>query len=231
MRRRFTIRKSSFVIRNSRRIELARYREAKCRLCRREGTKLFLKGDRCFRDTCAVEKRNYPPGQHGRDHRPKTVGYGIQLREKQKVKRIYRVLENQFANYFEKADKKKGITGETLLLLLECRLDNVVCRLGFAPSRDQARQLVTHGHVLVNGKKVNIASAQVKAGDVVTLRERTRKNQQVLDSVATIGGRGGVPAWLALDADELKGTVQALPKREDIQMPIDEQLIVELYSK
>jgi small subunit ribosomal protein S4 len=210
---------------------LARYRDAKCRLCRREGTKLFLKGDRCFRDTCAVEKRNYPPGQHGRDHRPKTVGYGIQLREKQKVKRIYRVLENQFAGYFERADKKKGITGETLLLLLECRLDNVVCRLGFAPSRDQARQLVTHGHVLVNGTKVNIASAQVKVGDVVTLRERTRKNQQVLDSVATIGGRGGVPAWLALDADGLKGTVQAMPKREDIQMPIDEQLIVELYSK
>jgi small subunit ribosomal protein S4 len=210
---------------------LARYREAKCRLCRREGTKLFLKGDRCFRDTCAIEKRNYPPGQHGRDHRPKTVGYGIQLREKQKVKRIYRVLENQFANYFEKADKKKGITGETLLLLLECRLDNVVNRLGFAPSRDQARQLVTHGHVLINGKKLDIASAQVKVGDVITLRERTKKNQQILDSVATIGGRGGVPAWLSLDADGLKGTVQAMPKREDIQMPIDEQLIVELYSK
>jgi small subunit ribosomal protein S4 len=193
--------------------------------------KLFLKGDRCFRETCAVEKRNFPPGQHGRDHRPKTVGYGIQLREKQKVKRIYRVLENQFANYFEKADRKKGITGENLLLTLESRLDNVVCRLGFAPSRDQARQLVTHGHILVNGKKVDIASAQVKVGDVITLRERTRKNQQILDSVATIGGRGGVPAWLALDAEGLKGTVQALPKREDIQMPIDEQLIVELYSK
>jgi small subunit ribosomal protein S4 len=193
--------------------------------------KLFLKGDRCFRDTCAVEKRNFPPGQHGRDHRPKTVGYGVQLREKQKVKRIYRVLENQFANYFEKADSRKGITGENLLLSLECRLDNVIYRLGFAPSRDQARQLVTHGHVLVNGKKLDIASAQVKVGDVITLRERTRKNQQVLDSVATIGGRGGVPAWLSLDAEDLKGTVQALPKREDIQMPIDEQLIVELYSK
>jgi small subunit ribosomal protein S4 len=147
------------------------------------------------------------------------------------VKRIYRVLENQFANYFEKAEKKKGITGETLLLSLECRLDNVVCRLGFAPSRDQARQLVTHGHVLVNGRKLNIASAQVKVGDVITLRERTRKNQQVLDSVATMGGRGGVPAWLALDSEGLKGTVQAMPKRDDIQMPIDEQLIVELYSK
>ena len=210
---------------------MARYREAKCRLCRREGMKLFLKGDRCFRDTCAVEKRNFPPGQHGRDHRPKVAGYGVQLREKQKVKRIYRVLENQFANYFAKAEKKKGITGETLLLSLECRVDNVVCRLGFAPSRDQARQLVTHGHILVNGKKLNIASAEVKAGDVISLREKTKKNQQVLDSVGSVGGRGGIPAWLELDADGLKGTVVALPKREDIQMPIDEQLIVELYSK
>ena len=210
---------------------MARYREAKCRLCRREGIKLFLKGDRCFRDTCAVEKRNFPPGQHGRDHRPKTVGYGIQLREKQKVKRIYRVLENQFANYFKKAEKKKGITGEILLLSLERRLDNVACRLGFAPSRDQARQLVTHGHILVNGKKVNIPSAQVKAGDIIALREKSRKNQQVLDSVGSVGGRGGIPAWLTLDAEGLKGTVVALPKRDDIQMPIDEQLIVELYSK
>jgi len=193
--------------------------------------KLFLKGDRCFRDTCAVEKRNFPPGQHGRDHRPKTVGYGVQLREKQKVRRIYGVLENQFANYFAKADKMKGITGETLLLSLERRLDNVACRLGFAASRDQARQLVTHGHILVNGRKVNIPSKQVKAGDVITLRDKTKKNQQVLDSVGSVGGRGGIPAWLDLDADGLRGTVTALPKREDIQMPIDEQLIVELYSK
>jgi small subunit ribosomal protein S4 len=210
---------------------LARYREAKCRLCRREGMKLFLKGDRCFRDSCSIEKRNFPPGQHGRDHRPKTVGYGIQLREKQKVKRIYRVLENQFANYFDKADKKKGITGETLLLFLERRLDNVICRMGFAPSRDQARQLVTHGHILVNGKKLNIPSAQVKVGDAITLREVTKKNQQVLDSIATAGGRGGVPAWIEMDAEGLKGAILALPKREDVQMPIDEQLIVELYSK
>ena len=210
---------------------MARYREAKCRLCRREGMKLFLKGDRCFRDTCAVEKRNWPPGQHGRDHRPKTVGYGIQLREKQKVKRIYRVLENQFANYFSAADKKKGITGEILLVTLERRLDNVVCRLGFASSRDQARQLVTHGHILVNGRKVNIPSAQIKVGDEIALRERTKKNQLVLDSVGTAGGRGGIPAWLELDAEGLKGKVTALPKRDDIQMPIDEQLIVELYSK
>jgi small subunit ribosomal protein S4 len=210
---------------------LARYREAKCRLCRREGLKLFLKGDRCFRDTCAIEKRNFPPGQHGRDHRPKIAGYGIQLREKQKVKRIYRVLENQFANYFGKAEKKKGITGEILLLSLERRLDNTVCRLGFAPSRDQARQLVTHGHILVNGKKLDIPSAQIKVGDVISLRENTKKNQQILDSIGTVGGRGGVPAWLELDADGLKGSVLALPKREDVQMPIDEQLIVELYSK
>jgi small subunit ribosomal protein S4 len=210
---------------------LARYRDAKCRLCRREGTKLFLKGDRCFRDTCAVEKRNFPPGQHGRDHRPRTAGYGVQLREKQKVKRVYGILENQFVNYFRKAEKKRGITGETLLLSLERRLDNVVCRLGFATSRDQARQLVTHGHVLVNGRKVNIASAQVQVGDVITLRESIRKNQQILDSVGTIGGRGGVPAWLELDAENLRGTVAALPKRDDIRMPIDEQLIVELYSK
>jgi small subunit ribosomal protein S4 len=193
--------------------------------------KLFLKGDRCFKETCAVEKRNFPPGQHGHDHRPKTVGYGVQLREKQKVKRIYRVLENQFSNYFTKAEKKKGITGETLLLSLERRLDNVVYRLGFAPSRDEARQLVTHGHVLVNGKKLDVASAEISVGNVITLKERTRKNQHILDSLATVGGRGGVPAWLELDAEHLRGSVVALPKRDDIQMPIDEQLIVELYSK
>jgi small subunit ribosomal protein S4 len=193
--------------------------------------KLFLKGERCFKETCGIEKRNWPPGQHGRDHRPKTVGYGVQLREKQKVKRIYRVLENQFSNYFANADRKKGITGETLLISLERRLDNVVCRLGFASSRDQARQLVTHGHILVNGRKTDICSAQVNAGDVITLKERTKKVQQILDSVAGVGGRGGVPAWLQLDAGNLKGTVLALPKREDIQLPIDEQLIVELYSK
>ncbi len=193
--------------------------------------KLFLKGDRCFKDTCAIEKRNYPPGQHGRDHRPKIVGYGVQLREKQKVKRIYRVLEKQFSNYFTKADKKKGITGESLLMSLERRLDNVICRLGFAASRDQARQLVTHGHVLVNGKKVDICSAQVDAGDVITLREKAKKIPQVQESVAGVSGRGGVPAWLELDAENFKGTVVSLPKRDDVQMPIDEQLIVELYSK
>jgi len=194
--------------------------------------KLFLKGDRCFKDTCAIEKRSFVPGQHGRDRRPKPlVGYGLQLREKQKVRRIYGILERQFANYFGKADRKKGITGETLLLSLERRLDNVVARLGFGASRDQARQLVNHGNVLVNGKKVDIPSLQVNAGDVITLREKTKKVQQVQDSVATAGGRGGIPAWLQLDAANLKGTVVALPKREDVHMPIDEQLIVELYSK
>jgi small subunit ribosomal protein S4 len=193
--------------------------------------KLFLKGDRCFKDTCAIEKRNFPPGQHGRDRRPKIVGYGVQLRENQKVRRIYGVLEKQFSNAFLKATKKKGITGETLLINLERRLDSVVSRLGFATSRDQARQMVTHGHVLVNGKKVDIASALVEAGDVITLRERTKKVQRVLDSVAGVGGRGGVPAWLQLDAENLQGTVVSLPKREDVQIPIDEQLIVELYSK
>jgi len=210
---------------------LARYRESVCRLCRREGMKLYLKGDRCFKETCAIEKRNWPPGQHGRDHRPKIVGYGVQLREKQKVKRIYGILEQQFSTYFRKAEKKKGITGETLLLSLERRLDNVIYRIGFAVSRAQARQLVTHGHVRVNGRKVDIASYQVKAGDVITLRERTRKVQPILDSVASVSGRGGVPAWLELDAQNLKGTVVSLPKRDDVQMPIDEQLIVELYSK
>jgi len=210
---------------------LARYREAKCRLCRREGMKLFLKGDRCFKDTCAIEKRNYPPGQHGRDRRPKTIGYGLQLREKQKVRRIYGILERQFGNYFRKAEKKRGITGETLLVSLETRLDSVVLRLGFANSRDQARQLVSHGNVRLNGKKVDVPSIAVKPGDVITLREKTRKVQQIQDAVATIGGRGGVPAWLELDAENLKGTVVALPKRADLQMPIDEQLIVELYSK
>ena len=209
---------------------MARGRESVCRLCRRENLKLYLKGERCYSDKCGVERRGYPPGQHGQS-RAKFSSYGVQLREKQKVKRIYRVLENQFANYFKKAEKKKGITGETLLLSLERRLDNVACRLGFAPSRDQARQLVTHGHILVNGKKVDIPSAQVKAGDVIAVREKTRKNQQVLDSVGSVGGRGGIPAWMALDAEGLKGTVLALPKRDDIQMPIDEQLIVELYSK
>jgi small subunit ribosomal protein S4 len=155
----------------------------------------------------------------------------VQLREKQKVKRIYRVLENQFSNYFTKAEKRKGITGETLLLSLERRLDNVVYRLGFAPSRDEARQLVTHGHILVNGKKVDIASAEISVGNIITLKERSKKNQQILDSLATVGGRGGVPAWLELDAENLRGNVLSLPKRDDIQMPIDEQLIVELYSK
>ena len=209
---------------------MARNLDAKCRQCRREGEKLFLKGEKCFTDKCAIERRNYPPGQHGQKN-SRLSGYGVQLREKQKVRRIYGVLEAQFANYFAKAEKKKGITGETLLLTLERRLDNVVCRLGFAASRDQARQLVSHGHVFVNGKKVDVPSSLVNVGDVITLREKTRKVKSVLDAVATVGGRGGVPAWLELDAENLKGTVIALPRRDDLQMPIDEQLIVELYSK
>ncbi len=194
--------------------------------------KLFLKGERCYKDSCAIEKRNWPPGQHGKSRRPrKASGYGLQLREKQKVRRIYGVLEKQFSNNFAKAEKKKGITGETLLINLERRLDNIVCRLGFATSRDQARQLVAHGHVFVNGRKVDIPSVLANPGDVISLRERTRKVAPLLDAVAGVGGRGGVPPWLELDADNLKGTVLSLPRREDLQLPIDEQLIVELYSK
>lgn len=210
---------------------MARYTDPSCRLCRRERQKLFLKGTKCFTEKCPVERRAFPPGQHGQNRRTKISEYGVQLREKQKVRRIYGVLEKQFSNAFLKATKKKGITGETLLINLERRLDSVVSRLGFAASRDQARQLVSHGHVLINGRKVDVPSALVKAGDVITLRERTKKVQRVLDSVAGISGRGGVPAWLQLDAENLKGTVVSLPKREDVQMPIDEQLIVELYSK
>jgi len=210
---------------------MARYIGPVCRLCRREAMKLFLKGERCYTEKCAIEKRNFPPGQHGKTRKAKLAGYGLQLREKQKVKRIYGVLEDQFRRYFETAERTRGITGETLLLSLERRLDNVVCRLGFATSRDQARQLVTHGHVLVNNRKLDIASYEVQAGDVIGLRERTRKVASIQDAVASVGGRGGVPAWLQLDAANLTGKVVALPRREDIQMPIDEQLIVELYSK
>ena len=194
--------------------------------------KLFLKGDRCFKESCAIEKRNYPPGQHGRSRRPrKNSGYGVQLREKQKVKRIYGILERQFSNYFKSAEKRKGITGENLLLNLELRIDNVVYRLGLSTSRAQARQLVNHGHVRINDTRVDIASYRVKSGDVITLREKTGKVETVLESVASVSGRGGVPHWLELDAEGVKGTVLSLPKRDDIQMPIDEQLIVELYSK
>jgi small subunit ribosomal protein S4 len=208
---------------------LARYSESVCRLCRREGMKLFLKGDRCFKDKCAIERRNYPPGQHGR-RRSKLLGYGIQLREKQKVKRIYGLLESQFRLAFARAERRKGITGANLLEELERRLDNVVFALGFAASRAQARQLVRHGHVAVNGRKVSIPSFRVSKGQVVSIKERSRTNEQVKSSVETARARG-VPAWLDLTPESFSGRVVELPKREDIKLPIQEQLIVELYSK
>ncbi len=208
---------------------MARTTEAVCRLCRREGMKLFLKGDRCFKEKCAFERRGYAPGQHGR-RRSKVQGYGIQLREKQKVKRMYGVLERQFRGYFFKAAQRKGITGSNLLQMLERRLDNVVYRLGFASSRSMARQLVAHGHILVNGKKVDIPSSLVAAGQVISLKEASRKNEAIKICLDTAKGRG-VPPWLELDADRFQGSVKQLPNREDIAMPIQEQLIVELYSK
>jgi len=208
---------------------LARYSESVCRLCRREGMKLFLKGDRCFKDKCAIERRNYPPGQHGR-RRSKLLGYGIQLREKQKVKRIYGLLESQFRLAFARAERRKGITGANLLEELERRLDNVVYSLGFAASRAQARQLVRHGHVSINGKKVSIPSFRVSKGQVVSIKEKSRTNEQIKASVETARARG-VPAWLDLTPETFSGAVVELPKREDIKLPIQEQLIVELYSK
>jgi small subunit ribosomal protein S4 len=192
--------------------------------------KLFLKGERCFKEKCAIEKRGYPPGQHGQRRGRKIVGYGIQLREKQKVKRIYGVLERQFRLYFQEADRRKGITGENLLQILERRLDNVVFSLGFASSRAQARQLVRHGHVTVDGRKTTIPSFQVKAGQSISIREASRTNPQVRASVESASGRG-VPDWLTLDAASFTGKVQALPSREDIKLPVQEQLIVELYSR
>jgi small subunit ribosomal protein S4 len=199
---------------------LARHRDAVCRLCRREGQKLFLKGLRCFTEKCAIEKRNFIPGQHGQSRRPKVAGYGLQLREKQKVKRTYGLLERQFRSYFEKAVRAKGPTGENLIITLERRLDNVVWRAGLASSRSQARQLVLHGHVRVNGKKVNIPSYLVTVGDAMVLEARNVAQSQ-----------SAVP-WLEQDREQFKAKVVALPKREDVQTPpINEQLIVELYSK
>lgn len=209
---------------------MARYRGSVCRLCRREGMKLFLKGQRCFSEKCAVEKRSWAPGEHGKDTRSKTLGYGLQLREKQKVKRLYGILENQFRNYFEKAVQQRGITGERLLTSLERRLDTVVLRVGFGSSPAQARQLVRHGHVLVNGRKVNIPSYLVSRGDTVSLKPKAQKNEQVRLSVDLTSGQG-IPQWLELDRENLKATVRELPRREDIRLPIEEQLIVELYSK
>jgi small subunit ribosomal protein S4 len=192
--------------------------------------KLFLKGERCYTEKCAIEKRNLPPGQHGRARRAKMVGYGVQLREKQKVKRIYGVLENQFRRYFETAERTRGITGETLLQLLERRLDNVIYRAGFSTSRAQARQLVRHGHFLVNGRKVDVPSYSVRAGDVVSVRQTSLENPVIAHAMEEVKGRG-VPEWIAIDTTKLAGTIASLPTREQINLPVQEQLIVELYSK
>jgi small subunit ribosomal protein S4 len=211
---------------------VARYIGSVCRLCRREGMKLFLKGDRCFTEKCAIEKRNYAPGQHGKGGRIKSKlqGYGLQLREKQKAKRLYGMLEGQFSLFFDRASQEKGVVGEKLLQKLERRLDNVVYRLGFGSSRAQARQLVRHGHVRVNQRKVDIPSFQVRVGDVLSLAARATKNETVQAAVESVKGRG-VPKWLELDSAEMKGKVLSLPARDDVNFPIQEQLIVELYSK
>ncbi len=209
---------------------MARYNGPVCRLCRREGMKLFLKGERCYTEKCAIEKRNMPPGQHGRLRKAKMVGYAVQLREKQKVKRIYGVLEDQFRGYFAQADRTRGgITGETLLQLLERRLDNVVYRMGLGTSRAQARQLVRHGHFLVNGTTVDLPSYALKAGDTVAVREGSRANTTIIHATEEVKGRG-IPEWLSLEG-EMGGKVVSMPTREQINLPVQEQLIVELYSK
>jgi small subunit ribosomal protein S4 len=208
---------------------LARYTESVCRLCRRENLKLFLKGERCYTDKCAIERRNYPPGQHGQG-RPKFSEYSIQLREKQKVKRMYGLLENQFRRTFARASREKGITGEALLVLLERRLDSVTYRLGFASSRAEARLLVRHGHILVNGKRVNVPSYSVRVGDVVSVHEQSRQMARVLTALEG-AQRRGVPEWAELDRDAFSGRIKLMPSRSDITMPINEKLIVELYSK
>ena len=208
---------------------LARYTESVCRLCRRENLKLFLKGERCYTDKCAIERRNYPPGQHGQK-RPKFSEYSIQLREKQKVKRMYGLLENQFRRTFARASREKGITGEALLVLLERRLDNVAYRLGFASSRAEGRLLVRQGHILVNGKRVNIPSYVVRVGDEVSVKEDSRQMARVLTAMEG-AQRRGVPEWAEVNRDAFSGRVKLMPARSDITMPINEKLIVELYSK
>jgi small subunit ribosomal protein S4 len=208
---------------------LARYKDSFCRLCRREGLKLFLKGDRCYNEKCAFERRGYAPGDHGQLRR-KYSDYGVQLREKQKLKRMYGLLERQFRGYFEKADRQKGITGNNLLLFLERRLDNMVFRMGFANSRTEARQLVRHNHFFVDGKAVNIPSYMVNVGSEIRLREKSRKVERILDAMETVARRG-VPQWLELDKENFRGVVKTLPTREELTMPIQEQLVVELYSK
>lgn len=210
---------------------MARYIGPVCRQCRREGMKLFLKGERCFSDKCAIEKRNFPPGQHGKDRKPKIVGYGLQLREKQRAKRYYGLPETQFRNLFEKAERQKGVTGENLLSMLERRLDNVVHRIGFGTSRAMARQLVRHGHIQVNGKKVNIPSYIVRPNDLVEVREGSRNNPSVL-SARDATAHMPAPNWLEVDREALKARILANPKREElVQIKLEEQLIVELYSK
>jgi small subunit ribosomal protein S4 len=208
---------------------LARYKDPVCRLCRREGIKLYLKGDRCYSSKCALDRRGYAPGQHGQMRR-KLSEYGLQLREKQKARRIYGILEKQFRNYFEKAAAQKGVTGENLLRLLETRIDNVVYRMGFAASRPQARQLVRYGHVEVNGKRVTIPSYQVKVKDIVAIRENSR-SLPFFKEIAEQGAAKVAPAWVSVNYDTLTGEIISLPKREDIDVPIQEHLIVELYSK
>ena len=208
---------------------MARYRASVCRLCRREGLKLFLKGERCYTDKCAIERRNYPPGQHGQG-RVKFSEYSLQLREKQKLKRMYRLLEGQFRKLFDEADRTKGITGETLMILLERRLDNMIYRLGFANSRAEARQLVRHGHFLVNDRKIDIPSALTKVGDVITVRERSHKVVRIQEALE-LSQRRGVPEWLEVDRPNFTGRIRALPARSDLTMPINEKLVVELYSK
>lgn len=209
---------------------MARYKDAVCRLCRREGTKLFLKGAKCFMEKCPVEKRNFAPGQHGKDRKAKIVGYGLQLREKQKAKRMYFAQEGQFRTYFERAARAKGVTGEILLQQLERRLDSVVYRLGFAVARRQARQLVRHGHIAINGKKVNIPSYQVTVGEEISIRENSKK-LTILEAAKDFAAHQSMPSWLEVDRDNYKGRILSLPKREDINLPVNEQLIVELYSK
>ena len=210
---------------------MAKYNGPVCRLCRREGMKLFLKGERCYTEKCAIEKRNFPPGQHGKDKKPKIVGYGLQLREKQKARRYYGVLEGQFRNGFEKAVNMKGITGEVMLNLLERRLDNTVFRMGFGTSRNASRQIVRHGHILVNAKKVNIPSYVVKPGDIIEVREKSKKHPAILHA-SEVTSVYPSPNWLEVDRENLKARVTQQPKREDlVQIQLNEQLIVELYSK
>ncbi|NWF76142.1 MAG: 30S ribosomal protein S4 [Nitrospirae bacterium] len=208
---------------------MARYIGSLCRICRREGDKLFLKGDRCYTEKCAIERRKYPPGQHGQGYR-KLSDYGVQLREKQKVRRMYGILERQFRRYFSEAERKKGITGDKLLQIIESRLDSIVYRMGFASNRRKARQLIGHGHILVNGKRVNLPSYTIKGGDIIEVKESSKDIPEITDSISKSEHRG-MPAWVEVDIANLRGKVLQIPSREDIQLPVQEQLIVELYSK